>query len=77
MNLSPEDIEELSALKKMNDITGGPSFLMRSHWKDRYGRLVRWGLVIWGDPPEGFDRRKFAGTTITEAGREAVRMASQ
>ncbi len=72
MHLTTEDLEELAALQSVNDITGGPSFIMRCHWRPQYRRLSRRGLVIWGLPPEGFDPKKFAGTTITAAGRAAL-----
>ena len=72
MILTQEDKEELRALMEVNDAIKGPSFLMRSHWRGRYRKLVCGGLVLWGDPPEGFDRKKFAGTTITAKGREAI-----
>ncbi len=72
MTLSTEDQEELRALARVNDITKGPSFIMRTHWRTQYQRLVQKGLVIWGDPPAGFDRNRFAGTTITPLGRAAI-----
>lgn len=75
--LSSDDIEELSALQSMNDALNGPSFLMRSHWRESaYRRLVSRGLAAWGDPPPGFDKRKFAGVTITDAGRQALHEAN-
>lgn len=70
--LLPEDREELEALREVNDITGGPSFIMRFHWRGQYQLLVQRGLVKWGPPPGTFDPKKFAGTTITEAGRAAL-----
>lgn len=72
MKLTAEQWEELAALQETNDIVG-KSFLMRSHWhKTGYGSLVRRGLVAWGDPPAGFDKRVFAGVEITPAGRRAL-----
>ena len=66
-----DEIEELRALAWMNDTLKGPSFVLRLHWRlSGYATMVRRGLVAWGDPPEGFDRRKFAGTTITQKGRD-------
>ncbi|MCG8271618.1 hypothetical protein MIC97_08895 [Aquamicrobium sp. NLF2-7] len=72
MKLTEAQREELFALKETNDLVG-PSFLMRHHWHESgYQTLVRRGLVVWGDPPEGFDKRMFAGVEITEAGRAAL-----
>lgn len=72
MKLTEAQREELLALKETNDLVG-PSFLMRKHWHETgYASLVRSGLVTWGDPPVGFDKRIFAGVTITAAGREAI-----
>lgn len=72
MKLTEAQREELFALKETNDIVG-KSFLMRSHWHETgYSSLVRRGLVAWGDPPAGFDKRMFAGVTITAAGREVL-----
>jgi hypothetical protein len=72
--LSNEDLAELHAVREVNDATGGkPAFIMRHHWHESgYARLVRRGLIQWGDPPQGFDRRRFAGTTITDEGRKAL-----
>lgn len=73
MKLTKAQREELFALKETNDVVG-QSFLMRRHWHESgYSSLVRRGLVAWGDPPAGFDKRMFAGVEITEAGREALR----
>lgn len=73
ITLTDEERAELSALAHVNDIMKGPSFLLRGHWRwSGYGRFVRNGLVLWGDPPDGFDRRQFAGTTITDKGRELI-----
>jgi hypothetical protein len=67
--LRSAEIAEIAALRRANDRLGGPSFVRRFHWQITYRRLVRRGLVAWGAPPAGFDRRRWAGTTITNAGR--------
>lgn len=68
--LTNTEREELYALREVNDVTKRPSFIMRFHWHESgYASLVRRGLVKWGNPPKGFDKRKFAGTRITKAGR--------
>ena len=73
MKLSEAQREELFALKETNDVVGR-SFLMRRHWHvSGYRTLVRRGLVSWGDPPKGFNKRMFAGVEITPAGRAALR----
>lgn len=72
-DLTEEQLEELRALAAVNFYTQGPSFMMRSHWRGLYQPLVQRGLVAWGDPPEGFDKRQFAGTMVTEAGRAILR----
>ena len=72
MNLTTEDRNELGALMQSNDATGKPSPLMRLHWNESgYRRFVRAGLVNWGSPPDGFSSR-FAGATITAAGRATL-----
>lgn len=72
--LTPEHLEELDALKETNEALNGPSFIARHHWHESdYRLLVRRGLVQWGDPPSGFDKRRFAGTLITPAGLSALR----
>jgi hypothetical protein len=69
VTLSISDIDELDALARANKALNGPSFIMRHHWRESgYHRLVRQGLVIWGDPPEGFTKKRFAGTQITAFG---------
>ncbi len=71
-DLTNEEIAELRALAKTNDVVG-TSFLMRCHWhQSGYQKFARRGLVTWGDPPPGFDKRRFAGVTITLAGRSAL-----
>lgn len=67
--LTAEDIDELEALSEMNRATGKPSFVLRRHWHEsNYRSLVQQGLVEWGDPPEGFSWRRWAGATITVLG---------
>lgn len=71
--LTERDREELSALAEANDALGGPSFIARRHWHEsNYRQLVRDGLVTWEDPPDGFDKLRFAGIHITPAGRAAL-----
>lgn len=70
--LTPKQLEELDALREINDELNGPSAMMRFHWYGLYRPLVQQGLVTWGDPPKGFSRRWFAGTTITNKGRVAL-----
>jgi len=72
MKMTKEDREELSALAEVNDKLNRPSFILRSYWHDGYARYVRRGLVLWGHPPDGFDPKRFAGITITPAGRRAI-----
>lgn len=71
-NLSAEDRDELEALAWMNDTFKGPSFQWRGNWRNGYASLVRRGLVTWGDPPRGFDKRRFAGAAVTAKGRAAI-----
>lgn len=75
--LTAEELEELDALAQINDVLKGPSFIMRNHWHSLYQPLVRRGFVKWGPPPKGFNPRKFAGTTITDAGRAALSRAGK
>lgn len=76
MKLTEAEREELDALRRTCDVLDR-TFLLRSHWNESgYRRLVRSGLVDWIDPPEGFDRRKFAGARITPAGRAALSKAT-
>ena len=72
--LSAEQLEELDALRLTNDAIGGPSFLRRSFYRDPVvGPLVRCGFIAWGQPPEGFRPSQYAGVTITDKGRAALR----
>ena len=76
--VSREMIEELAALKYVNDTVGGPSFIAKIHWEQSgYKYLVEAGFVKWGDPPKGFGAERFAGTTITKKGREALAFAQK
>jgi len=70
--LTEYDREELTALLAVNTALNGPSFIMRGHWRRGYASLAKRGFVKWGPPPLGFNPRKFAGTTITPAGRLAI-----
>ena len=70
--LTAYDLEELDALRWMNDTLKGPSFQWRGNWHNGYARLVRRGLVSWGNPPAGFTKCRFAGTTITDKGRRVL-----
>ncbi len=72
MKLTKKEREELSALAHINDVLKGPSFMWRPNWHGMYKRLVRGGYVHWGDPPAGFDKRDFAGTTVTKKGRAEI-----
>lgn len=66
-------LDELDALREVNDVLHGPGFLCRSYYRDPViGPLVRHGLIAWGAPPAGLEPRRFAGTTITDAGRTAL-----
>jgi hypothetical protein len=76
VKLSETDREELDALAHINKVLGRDSFIMRFHWREGYGRLVRRGLVRWRAPPKGFDRRRFAGIHITAKGRAALAESS-
>jgi len=68
--LTAEQIEELRATALANDALGGPSFLVRSYYRDPViGPLIRRGLIAWGEPPKGMTRSLVAGTTVTEKGR--------
>lgn len=68
--------EELNALAHINKVLRRDSFIMRCHWRQGYGRLVRRGLVRWRAPPKGFDRRRFAGIHITAKGKAALARTS-
>ena len=73
LDLTAEQLEELDALAETNSAINGPSFLMRHFYRDpMIGPLVRHGYIAWGPPPDGFDPKRFAGTTITDKGREAL-----
>jgi hypothetical protein len=73
VKLTKAERAELDALREMNDVLNRPSFLMRCHWHESgYRKFARAGLVVWGDAPEGFDNRRFAGAMITDAGRKAL-----
>lgn len=74
--LSDEQREELDALAHINKVLGRDSFIVRSHWREGYGSLVRRGLVRWRAPPKGFDRRRFAGIHITAKGLAALSSVS-
>ena len=74
-NLSAEQLEELGALKRVNDALGHRSFIMRNHWRNGYAALVRGGYVRWCDPPPGFDKKRFAGIIILPKGRRALETA--
>jgi hypothetical protein len=71
--LTDEQREELSALASINKALGRKSFIARRHWHESgYASLVRRGFVRWTSPPKGFDKKRFAGTHITPAGRAAL-----
>jgi hypothetical protein len=70
MELSENQIAELSSLAETNKDVGGPTFMGRHHWRGFYDGLVRAGLVSWGDPPQGFGRKYFAGAEVTEKGKK-------
>lgn len=72
ISLTDSEREELDALAHINKVLGHDSFIMRFHWRQGYGRLVRRGLVRWRAPPKGFDRRRFAGIHITARGKAAL-----
>lgn len=72
-NLTKAQRGELQALSEVNAVVG-KSFIMRCHWHESgYRGLVRAGLVEWGDPPASFDKKRYAGTQITQAGRDALK----
>lgn len=71
--LTPDQLDELSALAHVNKVLGRKSFIMRVRWRDGYATLARRGLVRWGSPPKGFSRRLFAGTRITAKGIRLLR----
>jgi hypothetical protein len=78
MKLTAADHKELDALRHFNDVLSGAAFMPRRAWRESgYCRYVRAGLVEWGDPPEGFDPRRFAGATITPAGRSALSQSKE
>lgn len=72
IKLTDEQRDELEALAQVNKVLKSRSFIMRFHWRGGYSKLVRSGLVEWMDPPEGFDKRRFAGIQITAKGRKAI-----
>lgn len=73
VDLTTEQITELDALQETNAALGGPSFLLRFYYDDPIiGPLIQHGYIKWGDPPKGFSKRHFAGTTITNKGRSLL-----
>lgn len=72
-NLTASAINELDALRWFNDSGSEPSPLLRRHWHESdYRTLVRKGLVCWTEPPRPFSPSRWAGATITQAGRQAL-----